>query len=752
MISARLICRRSAGYRLCLAAVTFVFANPLLAASVALEEVVVTAQRKAESLQDAPISIAAFSSDALEKKGIFNLVDLRANVPNLQMTPHPNSATTARVYLRGVGNNDDQITQDPSVAIYMDGVYLARNLGLAQEVADIERIEVLRGPQGTLYGRNATGGAINVITRAPTTEALEFTQSLSAGNDGYFRSKTSLNLPLGDRLAAKLAYMSMQQDGTIDNLGSGVERFGDRDREAYRLDLLWLASDNIELRYSYDASQIDDTPPFVERVPLHPDEAGRPDAGSPSVENLKANDVKPSGHGLTIKWALSDTLELKYIGAYRELDNFTHQNYHAGERGDHATFITEFTIEQEQTSHELQLLGQAFSDRLDYVVGVYQFEESADSFDTTEVPEFDIDLTGDGINDARASILALRDVTIDNRASALFGQATYTPEWLESRLHLTLGWRASRDSREATLRNTNTLRNITVAGGLPLPFPTPLELTLADPPGRGDRDFSNSSPSFVIAYDLSDSTNLYAKWVKGYKTGGYNVRASSVERFNAGFDSEQLVSTELGVKGEYLDRRLRLNLAVFSADYDDIQVNVQTNPNDPTVTDVLNAGEAIIDGAELDITALLGESLTLNVSYGYLDADYEEVRDQQGRDVTHEFRFVNAPQHSATIGLDYSISAIGFADARLSIDYSWQADKIESSNISDGHYIIDSYGLWNARFSLADIAVPGGGLDAALWVRNITDEEYYVSHFNALFPSAIFGDPRRYGIDLTYRF
>ncbi|HCS28185.1 MAG TPA: TonB-dependent receptor, partial [Spongiibacteraceae bacterium] len=112
-----------------------------------LEEVVVTAQRKAESLQDAPISIAAFSSDALEKKGIFNLVDLRANVPNLQMTPHPNSATTARVYLRGVGNNDDQITQDPSVAIYMDGVYLARNLGLAQEVADIERIEVLRGPQ-----------------------------------------------------------------------------------------------------------------------------------------------------------------------------------------------------------------------------------------------------------------------------------------------------------------------------------------------------------------------------------------------------------------------------------------------------------------------------------------------------------------------------------------------------------------------------------------------------------------------------
>lgn len=719
-------------------------------AAITLEEVVVTAQRKAESLQDAPISIAAFSSDALEKKGIFNLTDLRANVPNLQLTPHPNSATTARVYMRGVGNNDDQITQDPSVAVYMDGIYLARNLGLAQEVADIERIEVLRGPQGTLYGRNATGGAINIITKSPTTEAFEFSQSLSAGNLGYFRSKTSVNLPLGDSLAAKLAYLATERDGFVDNRGSGVERFGDRKREAARLDVLFAPTENIELRYAYDVSQIDDTPAFVARVPLHPAMADRPDESSPSVNGLKANDVKPEGHSLVAKWLLSDTLELKYIGAYRELDNFTHQNYLAGERGDHATFITEFTVEQDQTSHELQLLGQAFSDRLDYVIGLYQFEENADSFDTTEVPRFDVDLTGDGINDIRADITSLRDVSIGNEASALFGQATYTPEWLESRLHVTLGWRSSRDSRKATLDSTTRLSNITPAGGLP--FPSPAELTLENPEGRGDRDFSNSSPSFVVAYDLSDSTNVYAKWVKGYKTGGYNVRATSIERFNAGFDSEQLVSTELGLKGEYFDRRLRVNTAVFQADYDDIQINVQTNPDDPTLTDVLNAGKALIDGLELDLTALLGQALTVTASYGYLDADYEEIRDEQGRDVTHEFRFVNAPQHSANIGLDYTLTAIRFADARLSVDYAWQSDKNESSNISDGHYTIDSYGLWNARLALSDMAALGGGLDAALWVRNISDEEYYVSHFNALFPAAIFGEPRTYGLDVSYRF
>ena len=182
------------------------------------------------------------------------------------------------------------------------------------------------------------------------------------------------------------------------------------------------------------------------------------------------------------------------------------------------------------------------------------------------------------------------------------------------------------------------------------------------------------------------------------------------------------------------------------------RVNVQTDPNDPNVTDVLNAGEATIEGVELDLTAVLGEATTLNFSYGYLDTDYEVVRDADGNDVTAEFRFVNAPTHSATLGVDYTFTGIQFADTRLSIDYSWQDDKFTGSNIKDGRYIVDAYGLWNARFSMADIRALGGGIDVALWARNITDEEYYIAHFNALFPSAVFGDPRTYGVDLSYRF
>ena len=176
-------------HRTCCALIALAAASTPVAAQQAdttLEEIIVTAQKRAESLQDTPISIAAVSARDLENNGINDLTDLQSEVPNLQVTPHPNSATTAKIFLRGVGNNDDQVTQDPSVAVYLDGVYVARNQGLAMEVAELERIEVLRGPQGSLYGRNATGGAINFITRAPQLGAFEAEQKLSFGNYDQF--------------------------------------------------------------------------------------------------------------------------------------------------------------------------------------------------------------------------------------------------------------------------------------------------------------------------------------------------------------------------------------------------------------------------------------------------------------------------------------------------------------------------------------------------------------------------------------
>nr|WP_239547536.1 TonB-dependent receptor [Spongiibacter marinus] len=219
----------------------------------ALEEVVVTAQKKAESLQDAPISLTAFGQQALENKGINSLADIGANVPSMSIEPFPINNATLRIFIRGIGISDAQITQDPPVGIYMDGVYIARSTGTALDVADLERIEILRGPQGTLYGRNTTGGAINLVSKRPNTEAFEFEQKFTVGDRYLLTSKTSANIPITDTLAAKLAFLHTEQDGFVENTGPGGD-FGDREVQGYRMDVRWDINDSLTLDYAYDHS------------------------------------------------------------------------------------------------------------------------------------------------------------------------------------------------------------------------------------------------------------------------------------------------------------------------------------------------------------------------------------------------------------------------------------------------------------------------------------------------------------------
>lgn len=689
-------------------------------ADTTLEEIIVTAQKRAESLQDTPISIAAITARDLENNGIKDLTDLRSEVPNLQVTPHPNSATTAKIFLRGVGNNDDQVTQDPSVAVYLDGVYVARNQGLAMEVAELERIEVLRGPQGSLYGRNATGGAINFITRAPVLGEFEAEQKLTFGNYDQFRSRTRISIPVGDTLAVELAFLRTEKDGYVANLGTGVDRFGDQRRNAYRAAVRWQPSDTLELRYSYDRSDVNDTPGFIAYTPFYPRKADRPTAGSASVRDLERNDVAAQGHNLTLSWDAADSLTIRSITGYRKLSNETNQNYHSGVFGPFPIFATAFDSDQKQFTQEVQMVGDALDERLQYVLGLYYFDESAESFDTTDVPR---------------RPRSLRTVTVDNTAYAAYAQATYTPAWLDDRLHLTLGTRWSRDDRKATLQDVLVPASGAPARGLP---------------GKGDRSFDNFSPSAIVRYDLSDATNIYGKVVTGYKTGGYNVRATSVERFNEGFGEEKLISYELGLKSTLLDDRLRLNAALFWTEYDDIQMNVQSDPDDISRTDVLNAGKATIKGLELDITARPTRGLSLGLSYAYLDAGYDRITDVTGRDVTNQYFYVNAPKHTLKASAEYQFEATAIGRPAVFLDYYFQ-DRKRSSSTSAG-YIVGSYGLLDARVTLTDIPVGTGDWSLAVYGRNLTDKEYYVDHFNAGVPSAYFGDPRTYGLEMSVRF
>ena len=685
-------------------------------------EIIVTAQKREESLQDTPISIVALTSEDLETKRIDGLVDLRANVPNLQLTPFPNNAATTQIFMRGVGLSDDQITQDGGVAVYQDGVYVARSQGQALEVADLERVEVLRGPQGTLYGRNATGGAINFITRRPTLGRFGFKGTASLGNYDLRKFKASVNVPVGDRLAARFSFLDVHQDGFVDNLGTGVERFGDKDRRAYRADVFFEPLDTLRLRYAYDRSEIDDTPVFVAFSPLHPLMADRPEAGSPAVRDLLRNDIVTQGHAFTAEWDALETLTVRSISAYRKLDNFQNQDYLSGVLSPNPLQKNQSRLLQDQFSQELQLVGSALDRQIEYVLGGYYFEEDGDNFSNSFSPP--------------TATRSFTTSTIDNRSYAVFGQATWSPDFLDRRLHLTVGARQSWDRREATLA-----RSTQVGAGPVVPVPGV---------GAGRRKFDDFSPSFTLAYDVSDDVNVYAKAVRGYKSGGFNVRASSIARFNQGFDPETLWSYEAGLKSQFLDDAVRFNLAAFHSKYRDIQINVQSDPTNARITDVLNAGSATVNGIEADLTLAPSRDFRVQLNYGYVDARYDEILDARGIDISPNFRFTQTPKHTLAADATYDFQ-LPFGELSANANWTMQSDKFSSSTISGGKFIIGDYGLLNGRLALSEI--PGlEQVRVALWGRNLTDKEYYVFQFNIGRPGAIFGEPRTYGVDLTVEF
>ncbi len=684
-----------------------------------IEDIVVTAQKREESLQKTPISIVAFTGEDLAKNGINEITDLRSQVPSLQIVPHPNSGVTTRIFMRGVGNNDDQITQDPSVAVYVDGVYLARTQGLVTEVAELERIEVLRGPQGSLYGRNATGGAINFITRAPDLDDLRIKQTFSVGNYNYFRSRTNINVPIGETLAVEAGYMYMQRNGYVKNNGTGVKRFGDNRRQAWRGALLWQPSDNFNLRYSYDRSEMEDTPVYMTSVGLYPLRTKRPSEGSKYVNDLKRNDAVSQGHNLTATLDVSDSLTLKSITGYRKLNSWTNQNYLAGALGAFALLENTNTVRQKQFSQEFQAIGEV-GDRLKYVLGLYYFEEKADGFDTSFQPT--------------RNQRSRNTLHIENKAYAAYGQATYTPAFLDERLHITGGLRWSKDKRAALLQQTVI---------------TPAAETVG-PATPASKSFTNLSPSLIVAFDVNPDVNLYAKWVRGYKTGGFNVRASSLERFSGGFKPETLTSYEVGLKSMLFDRRLRFNVAGFISDYRDIQINTRSDPLNVGITDVLNAGKARIKGIELDVTAEPVDGLTFNVTYSYLSGKYIKVIGADGVDRAGTMKFINMPHHTVSAKAEYQFPPMAIGQLSAGIDYYYQG--LVQTSTSDLRYKARGYGLLDARLSLSDIPIGVGKWRLSAFGRNLTDKEYYVAHFSVGAPAAFYGQPRTYGLELSFEY
>ncbi len=687
-----------------------------------LADIIVTAQKKAELLQDLPISIVALDAEDIRRLRIDEIGDIGHAVPNVQMQSHPSGQSSQLIVIRGIGASDNQLTQDPSVAVYVDGVYVARVQDMGRQIVDLERIEVLRGPQGTLYGRNATGGAINFVTRLPEFGAWHIDATATVGAFNERSGSVTVNVPVGGDLAARLTYVATRRDGPVRNRGTGARTFGARHRDTWRADLRWRPDAAWTLRYVFDRSNTADTAFYIQAAPGG-SQTQRPDSSSTDVRDFRPSPIDSTGHSLTIDWYAGDRFAIKSISAYRTLDHHSYQDYLSGSFRAKAALIGASDISQQQWSQEAQLLGTAFGDRLDYVAGAYYFAEKAHGLSRATLPP---------------EQTILRSFSrISNRAYALYAQGTMTPRLLDGRLHLTLAGRWSRDERSAVVaRGTEAL---------------PAGRIVPDNPVQGDRSFDDFSPTLSLAFDITSGTMVYAKRAEGYKTGGFNLRSGTTAAFRRGFNPERVTSYEIGLKSELFERRLRFNMAAFRADYDDIQLTL-VNVDDATSSNTINAGSAVIAGVEAELTARPWEALQIGASFAWLNPDYSRIVDADGQDITDAYRFA-VPASSFNLQARYRFAQTIVGRPVLDLSYSWQGGHASATTTSRA-FSFPAYGLLNARLEMAELPVPGrGGMVAlALWARNLADTKYWFINGSLFGGYRAWGEPRTFGADLSWRF
>ena len=825
-----------------IAASTF-YTQPALASPPSLEEVVVTAQRKEQSLQDAPISITAFDAESLEKFGIEGLGDIGTNVPNLNVRPFPVSNSTLRIKIRGIGTNDTQVTQDPAIGVYINDVYIARATGLAIDTADLRSIEVLKGPQGTLFGRNAVGGAIKMETIPPSTEALEFTQKLTAGNDNFFQSRTLFNLPLTDNIATKAVYIRSQSDGWLDNAGPGLD-FYEKHSEGGRFDIRWLATQSFTIDYAYDFSRAEQANPTYQATQL-PYNSPNSDyrkgytgddgfltgaqsalvSGPYSEKRLSSlttltpllpTDTAIDGHTVNMNWQLDDFV-VKSISSYRLLDEQRYTDLGTGSRliridpnGNRTS------TNQDQLSQEFQLQGDASDGRIAYTTGLYYFKEHATEGDPNQRSMMAATIASFAPNETRYyNTFGGSSAKVKNSAWAAYAQGDFIPPILNDQLTITLGLRYTEDRRRATVTTESITWLSTLA---PAVIGADSDIVFRQPAvdGEGFGEFENLGYLFVLSYDWNDDINSYFKVSTAYKSGGFNMREGApgllkgtdalpgaplgeekdiavTQTFEDGFDEEEVIGYELGIKSELFDRRMRFNLAIFYNEYEDIQtgLGLSSTPS-PADTNVFNGGTARIEGFELDITALLTEGLTLKFDYGYTNADFIDAVDPREGASEPNLVFSGAPQNSYTLSLDYEFQPFSFGLLAFNVNYVWQDEVITNSNKNYATSInfgtgeetlltpeqiesetyspnisssdiatfssrstLDDYGLLNARLTLSEIPAGQGSFKVALWGKNLEDKQYMIDSiatFSNTDKAVLFGPPRSYGIDLSYEY
>lgn len=686
-------------------------------------DIVVTARRQEERLQDVPVSVTALGEKALQYLQAADLGDLEGAVPNLSL--HVGDASNAVVYIRGVGQIDSLAFADPGVGIYVDDVYLGRAQGAFLDVYDVARIEVLRGPQGTLYGRNTIGGAVKFVSKQLTND---FAGEAEASYGSYDRLdlKASVNVPLiDDKLLAKVAIARSRRDGFSENLVDGTDD-GDKDLWAGRLALEYRPSSTVSFRLNADISHDD---PDTSRTPARATSVFNIVPPNEDPFEIEAdfngrNRLKTKGVSLVARWEPSDSTELKSITAYREMDYATQLDLDGTRFAFFGVYVDEA---QNQFSQELQL--NYHNGDTSAVGGLFFFKEHDGTLSGLYGP--DINLVTGSFNDQ------------DNKSYAAYGQINYA---LTDKLTATAGLRYTYETKE--FKRTQKF----FAASTPFPFDYDTTPGLLVTDIDADEDWGSLSPKVGLDYKPSDDLLLYASASRGFKSGGFDGRANTSEGA-VPYEPETLWAYEVGVKSSLLDRRLTANLALFQNDYKDLQLSSFVADDAGGFAALFtNAGKARIRGAELELTARPVPALGINAMLAYLDADYLEFIGPGGVDISDDRELVNAPRWQARLGANYRARLGRLGSLTLGADISYRSKSytvVSSSEIlaQPGVALVDA---------LARFEAPGERWWLSIGVKNLTDKRYITHGFDLSdslgYQLAYYGEPRTVRAAVGFRF
>jgi iron complex outermembrane recepter protein len=743
-------------------------ASPAVQGGAELSEVVVTARRRSESLQTVPVAVTALSGEFLERQNIIDVTAIPQFAPNLSILQQSGSPTAASVFIRGIGNQEPSAVAEQGVGIYLDGVYIARSAGALFDLVDLERLEVLRGPQGTLFGRNTVGGAVQLVSRKPRNEFhAEGKAGFGTDNDWFVRGRIDTGYIGGSKIKASLSAQHHERDGYVDNL----LRPDNEDPGALKADALFLGIqgdfDPVTVNYSFDYNKRVSFPDYAQTVVATPDVAnyfGQSASlgGAPFIlsrerlsqglqtgfidregRNRADGEAEISGHSLTVTYDHSDALILKSITAYRRffqdtILTLTGQGDLRGVVLDPVTFAPSIAPvalytgnnapqRQWQFSQELQALGSV--GQFDYVLGAYYFHEKA-SENNRQFLSFVLPGFGAALN--LTPVQAFGGKTI---SKAVFGQLTWKPTMFEERLELTGG-----------LRYTEDEKVLNIGGDVQ--------------PGVGGRvKFDDTSWLISANYQFTPTIMAYGRISTGYRSGGINPRAAEINTFAP----EKALAYEAGVKSELFDRRLRLNVSAFLTDYDDLQIQQFAAGSGGATSLIVNAGKVQFRGVEAEFTLIPTEGITIDGSAGYTDPDFETYlyRDPLTNELINvgdEARMPQAAKFNAHLGAQY-VRPVAGAVFTARADYSYRGEmyffSLDRVNPFNEDIKSDPDHNLKARLSLSEIAFHGGELEVGVWGDNLTDQEniaFAIDWGSLGFGTASFKRPRSAGIDVKLTF